>query len=63
MRYEVRQTQPVRKGTAHETCGQQTWWLHICLTATRTIDLSKSGCQLLKPHAGADTLAGSRGVT
>jgi V8-like Glu-specific endopeptidase len=31
--------------------GQQTWWLYTCLTAGRTIDLNKSGCQLQKPAA------------
>ena len=29
--------------------GQQTWWLYTCLTANRTIDLNKSGCELPKP--------------
>lgn len=36
----------VDQGAAY---GQQTWWLYTCLTATRTIDLNKSGCQLAKP--------------
>ena len=31
--------------------GQQTWWLYTCLTATRTIDLNKAGCELPKPAA------------
>lgn len=38
----------VDQGAAY---GQQTWWLYTCLTATRTIDLNKSGCQLAKPAA------------
>ena len=38
----------VDQGAAY---GQQTWWLYTCLTATRTIDLDKSGCQLAKPAA------------
>jgi hypothetical protein len=29
--------------------GQQTWWLYTCLTASRTIDLNKAGCELPKP--------------
>jgi len=29
--------------------GQQTWWLYTCLTANRTIDLNKTGCELPKP--------------
>ncbi|MEV6413154.1 serine protease [Kribbella sp. NPDC051718] len=33
----------VDQGAAY---GQQTWWLYTCLTATRTIDLNKSGCLL-----------------
>jgi V8-like Glu-specific endopeptidase len=36
----------VDQGAAY---GQQTWWLYTCLTASRTIDLNKSGCQLAKP--------------
>ena len=36
----------VDQGAAY---GQQTWWIYTCLTATRTIDLNKSGCQLPKP--------------
>ncbi|MEU4196270.1 serine protease [Kribbella sp. NPDC026611] len=36
----------VDQGAAY---GQQTWWLYTCLTATRAIDLNKSGCQLPKP--------------
>ncbi|WUJ75347.1 serine protease [Kribbella soli] len=36
----------VEQGAAY---GQQTWWLYTCLTANRTIDLNKSGCQLPKP--------------
>ncbi|MEV6287748.1 serine protease [Kribbella sp. NPDC051770] len=36
----------VDQGAAY---GQQTWWLYTCLTASRTIDLNKSGCQLVKP--------------
>ncbi|GAA1578019.1 serine protease [Kribbella hippodromi] len=36
----------VEKGAAY---GQQTWWLYTCLTATRSIDLNKTGCQLPKP--------------
>ncbi|HET6293808.1 MAG TPA: trypsin-like peptidase domain-containing protein [Kribbella sp.] len=36
----------VDQGAAY---GQQTWWLYTCLTATRTIDLNKAGCQLQKP--------------
>jgi V8-like Glu-specific endopeptidase len=36
----------VEQGAAY---GQQTWWLYTCLTATRTIDLNKSGCELPKP--------------
>jgi V8-like Glu-specific endopeptidase len=36
----------VDQGAAY---GQQTWWLYTCLTATRTIDLNKSGCELPKP--------------
>ncbi|MEV5965895.1 serine protease [Kribbella sp. NPDC051952] len=38
----------VDQGAAY---GQQTWWLYTCLTATRTIDLNKSGCELAKPAA------------
>ena len=38
----------VEQGAAY---GQQTWWLYTCLTATRAIDLNKSGCQLPKPAA------------
>lgn len=38
----------VEQGAAY---GQQTWWLYTCLTATRTIDLSKAGCELPKPAA------------
>lgn len=29
--------------------GQQTWWIYTCLTASRTIDLAKAGCQLPRP--------------
>jgi V8-like Glu-specific endopeptidase len=36
----------VDQGAAY---GQQTWWLYSCLTANRTIDLNKSGCELPKP--------------
>ncbi|WP_433017243.1 S1 family peptidase [Kribbella sp. CA-294648] len=36
----------VDQGAAY---GQQTWWLYTCLTATRTLDLNKTGCQLAKP--------------
>jgi V8-like Glu-specific endopeptidase len=36
----------VDQGAAY---GQQTWWFYTCLTATRTIDLNKTGCQLAKP--------------
>jgi V8-like Glu-specific endopeptidase len=36
----------VDQGAAY---GQQTWWLYTCLTATRSIDLNKSGCELPKP--------------
>ncbi|ADB30655.1 hypothetical protein Kfla_1558 [Kribbella flavida DSM 17836] len=36
----------VDQGAAY---GQQTWWLYTCLTASRTIDLNKTGCQLVKP--------------
>lgn len=36
----------VDQGAAY---GQQTWWFYTCLTASRTIDLNKSGCQLAKP--------------
>jgi V8-like Glu-specific endopeptidase len=36
----------VEQGAAY---GQQTWWLYTCLTATRSIDLNKSGCELPKP--------------
>ncbi|MDX2970992.1 serine protease [Kribbella solani] len=36
----------VEQGAAY---GQQTWWLYTCLTATRSIDLNKAGCQLPKP--------------
>jgi len=36
----------VDQGAAY---GQQTWWLYTCLTASRTLDLNKSGCQLAKP--------------
>jgi V8-like Glu-specific endopeptidase len=38
----------VDQGAAY---GEQTWWLYTCLTATRTIDLNKAGCQLVKPAA------------
>ncbi|TDO51300.1 trypsin-like peptidase [Kribbella sp. VKM Ac-2527] len=38
----------VDQGAAY---GQQTWWLYTCLTASRTIDLNKAGCQLAKPAA------------
>ncbi|MGW6281909.1 S1 family peptidase [Kribbella sp. NPDC055071] len=38
----------VDQGAAY---GQQTWWLYTCLTATRTLDLNKAGCQLAKPAA------------
>ncbi|MDX6283841.1 MAG: hypothetical protein QOH03_4912 [Kribbellaceae bacterium] len=33
----------VDQGAAY---GQQTWWLYTCLSATRTLDLNKTGCQL-----------------
>jgi V8-like Glu-specific endopeptidase len=36
----------VDQGAAY---GQQTWWLYTCLTSSRTIDLNKAGCQLVKP--------------
>jgi V8-like Glu-specific endopeptidase len=36
----------VDRGAAY---GQQTWWLYTCLTATRTLDLKKAGCQLVAP--------------
>ena len=36
----------VDQGAAY---GQQTWWLYTCLTANRTIDLNKIGCELPKP--------------
>ncbi len=36
----------VDQGAAY---GEQTWWLYTCLTAGRTIDLNKSGCELPKP--------------
>ncbi|MEU8225970.1 serine protease [Kribbella sp. NPDC048915] len=36
----------VDQGAAY---GQQTWWLYTCLTANRTLDLNKSGCELPKP--------------
>jgi len=36
----------VDQGAAY---GQQTWWLYTCLTANRTIDLNRSGCELPKP--------------
>jgi V8-like Glu-specific endopeptidase len=36
----------VDQGAAY---GQQTWWLYTCLTASRAIDLNKTGCQLPKP--------------
>ena len=36
----------VEQGAAY---GQQTWWLYTCLTANRTIDLNKTGCELPKP--------------
>lgn len=36
----------VDQGAAY---GQQTWWLYTCLTASRTLDLNRSGCQLAKP--------------
>jgi len=36
----------VDQGAAY---AQQTWWIYTCLTATRAIDLNKSGCQLPKP--------------
>ncbi|MFB6719583.1 serine protease [Kribbella sp. NPDC056345] len=35
----------VDQGAAY---GQQTWWFYTCLSATRTIDLNKSGCLLAK---------------
>jgi V8-like Glu-specific endopeptidase len=38
----------VEQGAAY---GQQTWWLYTCLTASRTIDLNKTGCELPKPAA------------
>jgi V8-like Glu-specific endopeptidase len=36
----------VDQGAAY---GQQVWWFYTCLSATRTIDLNKAGCQLAKP--------------
>jgi hypothetical protein len=36
----------VERGAAY---GQQTWWLYTCLTATRTLDLKKAGCELVAP--------------
>ncbi|TDU88501.1 V8-like Glu-specific endopeptidase [Kribbella voronezhensis] len=36
----------VDQGAAY---GQQTWWFYTCLTSSRTIDLNKTGCQLVKP--------------
>lgn len=36
----------VDQGAAY---GQQTWWLYTCLTASRTINLNQTGCQLPKP--------------
>jgi V8-like Glu-specific endopeptidase len=36
----------VDQGAAY---GQQTWWLYTCLTANRTLDLNKTGCELPKP--------------
>lgn len=36
----------VDQGAAY---GEQTWWFYTCLTATRTIDLNKAGCELVKP--------------
>jgi V8-like Glu-specific endopeptidase len=38
----------VEQGAAY---GEQTWWLYTCLTTSRTIDLNKAGCQLVKPAA------------
>lgn len=35
--------------SASTAYGQQTWWLYTCLTASRTIDLNKAGCELVKP--------------
>ncbi|GAA3346883.1 serine protease [Amorphoplanes nipponensis] len=34
-----------------QSYGQQTYWFTTCLTATRTIDLTKSGCLLTRPSA------------
>lgn len=39
-------TTHVETGAAY---GQQTWWIHTCLTAGRSLDLSKAGCLLPKP--------------
>lgn len=36
----------VDQGAAY---GQQTWWIYTCLTASRSVDLNKAGCQLAKP--------------
>ena len=40
-------------GTTHayqgQSYGEQTYWFTTCLTSTRTIDLTKSGCLLTKP--------------
>ena len=36
----------VDQGAAY---GQQTWWFYTCLTASRTLDLNKTGCLLQKP--------------
>lgn len=29
--------------------GQQTWWIYTCLSPTRSIDLTRAGCQLPRP--------------
>jgi hypothetical protein len=34
-----------------QSYGQETYWFDTCLTSTRTIDLSISGCRLTKPAA------------
>lgn len=39
-------TVTVDQGAAY---GQQTWWLYTCLTASRAIDLNRTGCQLPRP--------------
>jgi len=41
-------TTTVIKGQSY---GQETYWFNTCLTATRTIDLTISGCLLTKPAA------------